>query len=360
MSHHIENNQLAWKGAQPWHGLGFEVPANATGAEMLKIAGLDWKVQRRALAMRGKDGSGLLADPLKEFRAIVRSDTDQVFQVASNCYQIVQNQEIADFFKEYCEAGHAQIETVGGLNGGSRIWALAKLNGGSDATLGGVDDLRGYLLIATSHDGSLTTVAKATNVRVVCWNTLSAALGLHGDGSKLGKKQQKEFRLRHSSKWTPERAAEAKAVMGIAIEQIQASNELADKLAKVELDEKGRLQFVQQVLKANGSIVDAVVEQSSKSLLDQVLDNHAVSATTEEDLGRVGKAIIESIISSPGSDLPTAKNTLWGAVNGVTHYVDHVRGRSQDTRLTNAWFGAGDKLKGDAVQVAQQIAGLSA
>jgi hypothetical protein len=28
--------------------------------------------------------------------------------------------------------------------------------------------------------------------------------------------------------------------------------------------------------------------------------------------------------SAPGQDLPTAKGTLWGAVNAVTYYTDHV------------------------------------
>ena len=49
MSHQIENNMLAYKGAEPWHGLGFRVDENATGEQMLLTAGLNWKVQRRAL-----------------------------------------------------------------------------------------------------------------------------------------------------------------------------------------------------------------------------------------------------------------------------------------------------------------------
>ena len=119
MAHMIENNMMAYKGQEPWHGLGFKVNDNATGAEMLVTAGLDWKVQRRAIAMRPGNGdkSTMLTSQLDEYRAIVRSDNDTVFQVASNRYQPVQNSEIIDFFHEYCEAGHARMETVGGLRG---------------------------------------------------------------------------------------------------------------------------------------------------------------------------------------------------------------------------------------------------
>jgi hypothetical protein len=47
--------------------------------------------------------------------------------------------------------------------------------------------------------------------------------------------------------------------------------------------------------------------------------------------------------SAPGQELSTAKETLWGAVNAVTYYVDHVRGNGD--RLDSAWFGTGCALK---------------
>jgi hypothetical protein len=49
--------------------------------------------------------------------------------------------------------------------------------------------------------------------------------------------------------------------------------------------------------------------------------------------------------SAPGQDLTSAKATLWGAVNAVTYYVDHVRSGAAGDRLDSAWFGAGHTLK---------------
>jgi phage/plasmid-like protein (TIGR03299 family) len=47
-----------------------------------------------------------------------------------------------------------------------------------------------------------------------------------------------------------------------------------------------------------------------------------------------------------GSDMPSASNTAWGLVNGITEYVDtHRRARSQDYRLDSAWFGQGAQIK---------------
>lgn len=326
MAHEIENNMISYKNETPWHGLGFRVDPNATGAEMLVAAGLNWKVNRRALAMRGMDGQTLLAEPLKDYKAIVRSDNDVVFCVPTARYNVVQNDQIVDLFREYCEAGHASMETVGGIRNGAVVWALAKLNGGSEATLKGGDKLTGYVLMSTSHDGSLATTAKATQVRVVCNNTLTAALQ---GGS--------EFKMRHSSKWTTERAEEAKEALGIAMQQIQKINKVSEKLSNVNIDHSDWLEFMGKLLGGN----DAVIDPKSAQLT------------------RMAQDIQDATVMSPGSNLESAKGTLWGAVNGVTYFADHQRGRTQDTRLASAWFGNSDILKRTAVNVALELAGIT-
>lgn len=345
MAHNIENNMIAYKNETPWHGLGVNVSANATGAEMLIAAGLNWKVQRRALAMSkvvtdaagnmAIDRSEMLTSPLSSYRAIVRSDNDSVFQISTDRYHLVQNEQVIDLFREYCEAGHASMETVGGLNNGAKVWALARLNGGSTTTIGGNDELRGYVLMATSHDGSLRTIAKTTQVRVVCWNTLSAAL-FSGNG-KL-KNQAGTFQMKHSTKWTAERAAEAKETLGIAMEQIQATNVLSEKLANVKIDHSDWLSFMGRLMGGD----------------DKVLDPKTA------DLTNMASDIQNATLTSPGAMLKSAKGTLWGAVNGVTYYADHLRGRTQDSRLASAWFGDSDVLKRTAFAVAAEMAGVSA
>lgn len=207
----IENNQIAYSGSKPWHGLGFEVPTGTTGADMLYIAGLAWTVQRRALAMRPSkhDEATYLTAPLANFRAITRSDNNTVFQIASDRYKPVQNAEIVDFFREYCEAGHATMETVGALRDGAVVWALARLNGGSTLRMEAqknsqgltqIDELRGYMLLATSHDGSIRTIGKPTQVRVVCHNTLTAA---------MHKGEKPYFSMSHASKFDDAKKQEA-------------------------------------------------------------------------------------------------------------------------------------------------------
>jgi hypothetical protein len=58
------------------------------------------------------------------------------------------------------------------LNGGARILATFEIPGGNDGT-----GLRNYLCLVDSLDGSLVHLAGGTMVRVVCANTLQAAMG---------------------------------------------------------------------------------------------------------------------------------------------------------------------------------------
>lgn len=332
MAHMIEENQLAYVGEVPWHGLGVQVESGTTGAAMLKQAGLDWKVEKRILAVStGKKGASKFEQkPVADYVAITRADNGKVFQVATHKYQPMQNAEVADFFREYCEAGKATMETIGGLRGGATVWALARLNGG-DKTIGGNDELRGYMLLATAHDATLATVGRPTQVRVVCNNTLTASLH--------GKAGEQSFRMLHNTKWTKERREEAQRTMGLAIEQLDATNILAAELSKVTIDEKGWLDFMAKLLGGEEEVINPKTAE----------------------LSRTARLIQQSMTTSPGSDLKSAKGTLWGAVNGVTHYADHARGFStttQESRLTAAWFGAGNTLKNRALTAAVELAGL--
>ena len=325
MAHEIENNMIAWKTEKPWHGLGVEVAENATGAEMLKAAGMDWKVEQRTICMRGDVAGRVHIIP--NFKAIVRNDTKHTFCIPTTKYHIVQNQEIVDTFREYCEAGHARMETIGAVRNGAVVWALAKLNGGSNATLKGGDEMKGYLLMATSHDGSMKTIGKATSVRVVCQNTLTAALS--------GKKA--EFGMKHTSKWTDEKKAEARIAMGMAMENIQKVHKAAELLSNVNIDHSDWLTFMSKLMGGE----------------ENVIDSQTASLT------RMAQDIQDATVLSPGAQLESAKGTLWGAINGVTYFADHMRGRTQDTRLVSAWFGDSDLLKRTAVNVALEMAGLT-
>jgi phage/plasmid-like protein (TIGR03299 family) len=192
----------------------------------------------------------------------------------------------------------------------------------------GNDKVEGRMLLATSHDSSMQTIGRATQVRVVCMNTMRAALRDH-----VGKST--EFKMSHLRKWTPAVAEEARLCMGMAQQQLARTNEVAEALAGITISSNDWLDFMGKLM-------------GDENVLD----------TKKQALSRTAQAIKDATIDSPGSDLKSAKGTLWGAVNGVTYFADHQRGRTDDSRLTAAWFGEGDRLKSDAMAVAVEMAGV--
>lgn len=64
------------------------------------------------------------------------------------------------------------------------------------------------------------------------------------------------------------------------------------------------------------------------------------------------KRVIESLHNSPGAEPKTA----WGLLCAVTHYEDHVSGRSMDARQASGMFGAGAFRKLQATQAVMELA----
>jgi len=56
--------------------------------------------------------------------------------------------------------------------------------------------------------------------------------------------------------------------------------------------------------------------------------------------------MMDSYTNAPGAVV----GNMYGALQGVTHYVDHKRGR-EGTRLGSGWFGDGAKMKSRAVEI---------
>ena len=141
MSANVESMFYAGR-EKPWHGLGTQVDEAPTSADALRLAGLDWKVERKPIQVCG----GRKVD---NFFANVRSSDGAVLGVVSDRYQVVQNAEAFAFTDALIE-GEVRYETAGSLMGGRKIWLLAKL---PDREIVG-DKTEPYLCFSNTHDGS--------------------------------------------------------------------------------------------------------------------------------------------------------------------------------------------------------------
>ncbi len=100
----------------PWHGLGRIIMDAPASREALELAGLDWQVESRNIY----SGTGAM---IPGYRANVRS-TDM--GVVSDRYRIVQNKEAFQFTDDLLGEG-VTYETAGSLQGGKKVWMLARL-----------------------------------------------------------------------------------------------------------------------------------------------------------------------------------------------------------------------------------------
>ena len=149
----------------PWHGLGRIIMDAPASREALELAGLDWQVESRNIY----SGTGAM---IPGYRANVRSTDDAVLGVVSDRYRIVQNEEAFQFTDDLLGEG-VTYETAGSLQGGKKVWMLARL---PRKYLIAGDQVEPSLVIFNSHDGSSGVKVAMTPIRVVCQNTLNLAL----------------------------------------------------------------------------------------------------------------------------------------------------------------------------------------
>jgi phage/plasmid-like protein (TIGR03299 family) len=174
MAHNLEivdgEASFAYTGERPWHRLGTQVPGLMTTREAIVAGKLDWSVTKRELRTADEDA---LAIPGRF--AIVRDDNKTVLGTVGRDYTTVQNVEAFAPFDEVLGPSNARIETVGALGRGERIFAMARLHDGAFEPAPG-DPVEPFFLMTTAHDGSGCVSLVFTSVRVVCQNTLTAAL----------------------------------------------------------------------------------------------------------------------------------------------------------------------------------------
>jgi hypothetical protein len=57
-----------------------------------------------------------------------------------------------------------------------------------------------------------------------------------------------------------------------------------------------------------------------------------------------------------GTDIKGVNGTIWGLYNAITEFVQHEKGKVDDKRLKDAWFGSGMAMNNRAFASALRIA----
>ena len=283
---------------------------------------MDWNIcetpVRFMTEQAGSLGSIMSFDDQK---VLYRSDTKAPLSVVSSRYQVVQPKAVLEFYRDLTEVSGFELETAGVLKDGKKFWALAKT--GKETSLKGNDLVKGYILLATSCDGTLATTATPTTVRVVCNNTLSVAL--QGASSAI--------KVPHSTSFD---AQLVKRQLGIAVSQWDSFMYRMKTLSERKVKSHESMNYFLKVLCQTDNRADPAMGLMNERALKKV------------------QALYDG--QGKGSELSSAQGTAWGLLNAVTEFVDHERkAKNQDYRIDSAWFGQGASLKQRALEHALQL-----
>ncbi len=320
MAHNIhfneETNQHSFFSVKEkaWHGLGKVVTDYPNSQEALEFAGLDFRVERRTMFTSKRTlipGTERLLIP--DCFATVRIDTEQVLGVVGNQYEVVQNRDAFSFFDSIVKGEGILYETAGALGKGERIFITAKLP--SYIRVGREDLIEQYLFLTTTHDGSGAITAAFTPIRIVCNNTLNAAL----------KNMSNSIRIRHTNN-AKQKLEQAHKVMGITNTLSAQLEDIFNNWSRVKIADKEVYKLVQLAMVPNKEVLRDIRRGK-----DDELSTHFLNICADA---------YQYAMSNETQQLDTTKGTLFGAYNGITGYFQNVRKfKDNETKMKSILYG---------------------
>jgi phage/plasmid-like protein (TIGR03299 family) len=336
MAHQLNQNEETGKYSffsvkeKAWHGLGQIVTDYPNSAEAIQHAGLDYTVVKSPLLTRGEGlsiGNGGMVTDSKEisvpnYYATRRTDNNAILGVVGKDYQIVQNRDAFSFFDSIVGGNGILYETAGALGNGERIFITAKL---PDYIRVGNDDLiEKYLFLTTSHDGSGSIMAAFTPTRIVCANTLNAAL--HNCSNS--------FKIRHTS-GVKERLEQAHRIMGITNTLSIQMESIFNHWAKVRITDVAVKKLIQAALVPNKEVL--------RNLQEGKEDELSICFVNMCDTA------YEYAFSNPTQLMATTEGTVFGAYNAVTGYFQNIRNyKNDEAKVKSLLLGGTGQLRTQA------------
>jgi phage/plasmid-like protein (TIGR03299 family) len=308
-----------------WHGLGQIVDGYPTSKEAIQFAGLNYRVEKRRLFTFDNENNFGNADTIQagievpNFYATIRTDNEAVLGVVGKDYQVVQNVDAFSFFDAIVGGEGIQYETAGALGRGERIFITAKL---PHYIKVGTDDLiEKYLFLTTSHDGFGSITAAFTPVRIVCQNTLNAAI----------RNRSTTVKIRHTA-GAKERLEEAHKLMGMTNTLSRSLEELFNHWITVRITDKQVKSLIRLAMAPNREVLKDLQAGLTDELSTQYMN--------------ICDSVFEYAVSNPSQQLETTRGTLFGAYNGITGYFQNVREyKSEEAKLKSILLGGNAQIR---------------
>ena len=300
MAHNLEmeNGEVAFalRGAPAWHNLAnriFTQDEEVTTAMMLEEAKLaNWNVRLSPITEHIPESW----NDVSTASLVIRDNPFQkgvdVLATVGKRYKPVQNEELFAFADAIHDANaDCRWESAGSLKKGKVVFGTVDI----PRTMvldpqGANDETKLYLIVWTSHDGSVAVQAAVTPVRVVCQNTLNLAM----------KNAKQSFKIRHTQS-VEGRIQVARETLGLALGYFDEFEIEAKALYAQSITDSEFSKLVQSIYpKPEKDAKGAIKKWENKIvLLDSLYHNSPTNATI--------------------------KGTKWGAFNALTERLDYYR-----------------------------------
>lgn len=327
MAHNLEiiNGQASFvaKGEKAWHGLGTYVNEAMTANEVVKLANLDYEVAKTPIYINPNEGlENERQVEIPSIYSTYRKDTLAPLGLVSDRYEIVQNKDAFTFFDPIIERSEAIYETAGVLGVGERVFITAKLP--EDILVAG-EKVEQYLLITNGHDGKNAVRVGFTPIRVVCNNTLTAALGNLKNSHTI-------FHFNNPL----ERIKEAHKVMGLASQYMSDVTNIFEDMANTRINDEQLMAFIEDIF-VNKNYVEKneKISTRAKNLTEKVF-HFAKFHPTQKTIATSG--------------------TLYGAYNAISGYFGHIKDyKNLSHRMESLSFGMASNKTNQAFSLSQRF-----
>lgn len=255
----------------PWHRMGIIVEEAPSSEEAIRLAGLNWEVQQQPIYLA--DGT-----EIKGNYANVRSSDGKALGIVGDRYKIVQNTDAFAFTDALLGEG-VRYETAGSLKDGKIIWLLARMPE-SIEILG--DKVDPYMVFTNTHDGSGAVRVCMTPVRVVCNNTLNAAM----------RGARRVWSARHTGSIT-NKLDDARETLQFATQYLEATKQTFENLYKVKLNEFSLYQTVNNIIPITEDMTDRQ-KTNQKAIRDDILLRYK-EAPDLKVLDQTGARLVQAV-----------------------------------------------------------------
>lgn len=321
MAHNLYLNTMAFTGETPWHRLGTHFEQEFSAAEAIDAAKLGYVVTKEPVyRMLG----GIPSEVPGRF-VTINNDNQEILGMVGDRYEVVQNRDAFCFFDELMSETGAKFQTAGALGNGERVWLMAKLPESFEPLLG--DRVDQFCLLTTSHDASTGVDVRFTPIRVVCQNTLTAAI----KGSK------ETISIRHTAS-ARQHLEQSAMIIKEMRNHFAILGETFKELAAFRIDDEWLDLYTTKLFGA-----------------EPKQDAHGITKNLWE---KKVKAFDHRLATGMSIDLPGVSGTAWAAYNAAVELADYQEGifyKKAEDRTQSVLWGRANEFKQDALDFAMAL-----